>query len=263
MGHAEQPVAEGGSTGEFVDLEVRDGIAVVTFARPPINAVNLEANRQIAEAFESLNLRDDVRVAIFTSGGKGFVSGSDVGDFNDFTDETLTVYEQANVRSLNAIYHCRVPVICALHGYALGLGTCFAAVSDLVVCSEDAFFGQPEVRLGSVGGAATLLMLMPEKFVRYMALSGKYVSVQKIAEFGSIHSVVPREELLGEARKVAALIAANWTESVQEVKKAIHELVHHDIGGEFMAEACHTHVLLQKPGRDEALAAFYARHSGK
>lgn len=243
----------------YVQLEVAGGIAVVTFSRPPINAVNLEANRQIAETFESINGRDDVKVVVFTADGKGFVSGSDSGDFEEFSDEALTAYEQANVRSINAIYDCRVPVIGAISGYTLGLGTCFAAVCDLLVCADDAFFGQPEVRLGSVGGSATLLLIIPEKLVRYMALTGKYVGVAEIAKYGAIHSVVPREQLLDEALGLAGLVAANWTKSVQAVKSALRELRGYDLGGDFFREARFTHLLLQEPERDAVLAAYNER----
>ncbi|MDR3717151.1 MAG: enoyl-CoA hydratase/isomerase family protein [Bryobacteraceae bacterium] len=243
---------------DFVSLDVADHVALVSFARPPINAVNLDANRQVAETFESINERDDISAVIFTSEGKGFVSGSDVGDFGEFTEETLSRYEDANVRSLKAIYHCKVPVIGAVHGYALGLGVCFAAVCDILLCSDDAFFGQPEVRLGSVGGTDALSMLMPEKFVRYMAFTGKYIGVAKIAEFGSIHAVVPREKLLDEAKGVARDITRNWTTAVQAVKCAIRDLKGHDLARDFYTDCKYTHKLLKDPRRDEVLAAYYA-----
>nr|WP_319514508.1 enoyl-CoA hydratase/isomerase family protein [uncultured Cohaesibacter sp.] len=243
---------------EFVKLEVKDHIGLVTFARPPINAVNLDANRQVAEIFESINERDDIYAVIFTSEGKGFVSGSDVGDFSEFTDETLNRYEEANVRSIEAIYHCKVPVIGALHRYVLGLGVCFAAACDIVVCSDETFFGQPEVRLGSVGGTDALSDLMPEKFVRYMAFTGKYVGVAKIAEFGNIHSVVPHAELLDEAFGIAKEIAANWTLSVQAVKSAIIDLKKRDLAADFYTDCKYTHELLHHPQRNEVLDAYYA-----
>jgi enoyl-CoA hydratase len=248
---------------DYVALAVEDHIAVVTFARPPINAVTLEANRQVAEAFESINSRDDVFAAIFTSEGKGFVSGSDVGDFAEFTEDSLSQYESANVRSINAIYNCRIPVIGAVRGYALGLGVCFAAACDILLCSDDAYFGQPEVRLGSVGGTDALSMLMPEKFVRYMAFTGKYVGVARIAEFGSIHAVVSRERLLDEAKAVAHEITANWTTAVQAVKSALRDLKHRDLAQDFYTDCKYTHELLKNPKRNDVLEAYYAARRKK
>lgn len=247
----------------MVTVTVESGVARVAFAREPINAVNLTANRQLAQAFEDLSERDDVKVVIFASEGKGFVSGSDVGDFDVFDDDTLAEYENANIRTIEAIYHCRVPVIGALHGYVLGLGTCLAAACDLLVAADDTFFGNPEVRLGSVGGTAALLMLAPEKLVRYMALTGKYVGVEKIAPYGQIHKVVPREELDAEVDALAALLTRNWTMSVRAVKSAINELQHRDMAQEFLVDCRGTHQLLKLPERDAVLQDFYAAHSGK
>lgn len=249
--------------GETVSATVEDGIGRVIFERPPINAVNLEANRQLAAAFEAMNADDDVRVVIFQTVGRGFVSGSDVGDFDAFDDDSLGEYEEANIRTINAIYHCRVPVIGALHGYVLGLGTCLAASCDMLVAAEDTFFGNPEVRLGSVGGTGALSMLVPEKLARYMALTGKYVGVQEVAKYGQIFKVVSLDKLGEEVDGLAALVTRNWTKAVQAVKAAIRDLKHRDLGEEFRFDCRYTHELLSQPERDEVLKAFYAAHSGK
>ena len=131
------------------------------------------------------------------------MSGSDTGDFDAFDDEGLKVYEDADIRSVLAIENCRVPVICQIQGYVMGLGTCLAAACDMIVASDDAYFGQPEVTICVCGGTGALRQLMPEKFMRYMALTGKKIGVQKIAEFGQIYSVVPREQALDEAYALA------------------------------------------------------------
>lgn len=242
---------------KFIDLEMKDHIGIVTYSRPPVNAVSFEANGEIASLFESINDRDDIYAVIFTSGGKGFVSGSDINDFKNFSDGSLGTYEEANVRSILAIYNCKVPVIAAVHGYALGLGVCFAATCDIVICSEDAYFGQPEVKIGTVGGTGSLSLLMPEKFVRYMAYTGKYVSAKKIAEFGSIHAVVPNEKLMEKAFAVAGEIAANYTGAVQAVKCAIRDLKQHDHAKDFFCDCRYTHQLLKDPKRQELLNKFY------
>ena len=243
---------------KFVDLEVKNHIGIITFSRSPVNAVSYEANGEIASMFESINDRDDIYVVIFNSKGKGFVAGSDINDFKNFSDEkSLGVYEDANVRSILAIYNCKVPVIAAVHGYALGLGVCLAATCDILVCSTDAYFGQPEVKIGTVGGTGSLSLLMPEKFVRYMAFTGKYISAKKIAEFGSIYAVVQKEELLKTAFEVAEEISANYTGTVQAVKNAIRDLKQHDHARDFYCDCKYTHKLLKDPKRKEALDKFY------
>ena len=240
---------------EFVKMEVTDHIAVVTFSRAPINAVSHQANIEISETFEGINQRDDIWCVIFRGEGKGFMSGSDTGDFDAFDDEGLRVYEDADIRSVLAIENCRVPVICQIQGYVMGLGTCLAAACDMIVASEDAYFGQPEVTICVCGGTGALRQLMPEKFMRYMALTGKKVGVQKIAEFGNIYSIVPRDQALEEAMNLARQITANYTKSVQCVKAAIKELVGRDSAKEYRIDCKQTHIMLKDPKRDEVLAA--------
>lgn len=240
---------------KYVDMRVEDHIAIVTFQRAPINAVDMEANIEIAETFEGINQRDDIYCVIFRGEGKGFMSGSDTGDFDAFDDEGLKVYEDADIRSVVAVENCRVPVICQIQGYVMGLGTCMAAAADLIVAADDAYFGQPEVTICVCGGTGALRQLMPEKFMRYMALTGKKVGVQKIAEFGNIYSVVPREQALNEAIALAKQITENYTKSVQCVKSAIKELVNRDTAAEYRIDCKQTHIMLKDPKRDEVLAA--------
>ena len=241
---------------KYVKLEVNDHIGLVTFHRPPTNAVDLEANIELAETFESINTRDDIFCVVFRGEGKGFMSGSDTGEFDGFDDSLLKVNEDADIRTVLAIEHCKVPVICQIQGYVMGLGTCLAAASDLIVAADDAYFGQPEVQICVVGGTGALRQLMPEKFMRYMAYTGKKISVQKIAEFGNIYAVVPREQALNEAMALAAQIAENYTRSVQCVKAAIGELVGRDSEHEYRIDCDQTHILLQDPQRNEILAAY-------
>ena len=133
---------------KFVKLEVNEEhIALVTFHRAPINAVSYEANIELSETFEGINKRDDIYCVIFRGEGKGFMSGSDTGDFDAFDDSGLKTYEDADIRTVLAIENCKVPVICQIQGYVMGLGTCLAAASDMIVAADDAYFGQPEVTI--------------------------------------------------------------------------------------------------------------------
>lgn len=243
---------------DFVTMEVREHIAVVTFSRPPINAVNLQSNDELTEAFEEINRRDDIWCAILRAEGKGFMSGSDVDDFGAFDDKALAAYEDADVRSILAVYNCRVPVICQTQGYVMGHGTTLAAAADLIVAADDTYFSLPEVTICVVGGTDAIRQLVPEKFLRYMAYTGKKIGVQKIAEYGNILKIVPRAEALNAAMDVAREITANYTKSVQCVKAAIQELTAHDKARDFYVDCTYTHQLLKDPARDGVLKEHYA-----
>lgn len=184
-------------------MEIVDHIAILTFCRPPINAVDMAGNLEITHAFEEINRNDDVWCVIFRGEGKGFISGSDTGDFDAFDDKALEVYEDADIGAVCAIENCRVPVIGQLQDYVMGLGTCFAAACDMLVAADDTYFGQPEVTICVCGGTGALRQLMPEKMMRYMALTGKKVGVEKIAQYGQIHAVVPRAQAMERAMELA------------------------------------------------------------
>ena len=242
---------------DFVSVEVRDHVAIVTFCRPPINAVNLQSNDELTEAFEAIDRNDDVYCAILRAEGKGFMSGSDVDDFGSFNDKGLSDYEDADVRSILAVYNCRVPVICQTQGYVMGHGTTLAAAADFIVAADDTYFSLPEVTICVVGGTDAIRQLVPEKFLRYMAYTGKKIGVQKIADFGQIHSIVPREQALDEALRLAHEITANYTKSVQCVKTAIQEVTNHDKARDFYVDCTYTHELLKDPNRESVLREHY------
>lgn len=242
---------------DFVSLEKRDHVAIVTFSRPPINAVNLQSNNELTEAFEAIDRDDDIWCVILRAEGKGFMSGSDVDDFGGFNDKGLSDYEDADVRSILAVYNCRVPVICQTQGYVMGHGTTLAAAADFIIAADDTYFSLPEVTICVVGGTDAIYKLVPEKFLRYMAYTGKKIGVQKIAEFGNIHAVVPREQAFERAMALASEITTNYTKSVQCVKAAVQELTNHDKARDFYVDCKYTHELLKDPKREQVLKEHY------
>ena len=152
---------------DYVTLQVReDHIGIVTFSRPPINAVDLQSNIELAVTFEEINQRDDIWCVILRAEGKGFMSGSDVDAFSGFNDQLLQENEDADVRSILAVYNCRVPVICQVQGYVMGHGTTLAAASDLIVAADDTYFSLPEVTICVVGGTDAIRQLVSEKYLR-------------------------------------------------------------------------------------------------
>jgi len=245
---------------DYVTLQImEDHIGVVTFSRPPINAVDLQSNLELAEVFESINTRDDIWCVILRAEGKGFMSGSDVDSFSGFNDQLLRDNEDADVRSILAVYNCKVPVICQIQGYVMGHGTTLAAASDLIVAADDAYFSLPEVTICVVGGTDAIRQLVPEKYLRYMAFTGKKISVKEIAKYGNILKIVPRAEAFHAAIGVAREITENYTKSVQCVKAAIQALTNHDKAKDFYVDCTYTHELLRDPMRETALKKHYER----
>ena len=249
---------------DYVTLQVReDHIGIVTFSRPPINAVDLQSNIELAVTFEEINQRDDIWCVILRAEGKGFMSGSDVDAFSGFNDQLLQENEDADVRSILAVYNCRVPVICQVQGYVMGHGTTLAAASDLIVAADDTYFSLPEVTICVVGGTDAIRQLVSEKYLRYMAYTGKKVGVREIARYGNILRIVPRAIALDTAIEVAHKIIKNYTVSVQSAKAAIQALVCHDKAKDFYIDCLYTHQLLRDPMRATVLQEHHRRMEQK
>ncbi len=242
---------------EFCKFEIVDGeIAVITFCRPPANALNIASKDELAELFKSVNAREDISCVILKSEGKGFMSGSDVKEFSALTHETLDEVQAADKRLFKALGECKVPTIAAVHGYCLALGLVVASSCDLLVASDDAFFGTPEIKVGITGGASEVCQIVPEKLARYMAFTGNYLSAEDLYPYGGIFKVVKKDALYETALSLAHEITANYYKAVQYVKEGMSQTNDFHALDKYTIECKYGHLLLDDPNRDELLRAF-------
>ncbi len=194
---------------EFVKKEIRNGIAYITIDRPPVNALVRQAYDEIGSAFNSVfDELDEVRAVIFTGAGKQFIAGNDLNETENMSVAEMNEQAAYYSRCLQHIYHCPVPVIGAINGAAIGMGFCMAALCDVLVAADNARFGLPELKVGSIGGLAFLPLMIPQKVGKYMTLTGEYVSAEQMLSYGSVHSVVPRDQLIAEAERIADKVKA-------------------------------------------------------
>jgi len=209
----------------YVKIEIQDHIAVVTLDRPPVNAFCEEMRIDIAEFFESLNKRTDVYCVILRAEGKGFTGGHDLTESKKRTEDPSwgPRIQQTISRATNAVYNCRVPLICAVHGYVVGMGFAFATISDVIVASDDARFMFPEIKVGTVGGPFWFKRIVPDKVARYHFYTGKPIAAADMVKFGAVHSVVPKDQLLDTAMGIAKEIAEMYPPSVWASKMVITE----------------------------------------
>ena len=206
---------------EFVKKEIRNHIAYITVNRPPVNALNRQTYTELTEAFNSVyDDLEDVRVVILTAEGKHFIPGNDLNEFSGSRKSYMNAQSVYFANCLTNIYNCPVPVIGAINGAAVGAGFCIAAVCDVLVAAEGAKFGLPEMRVGVLGGLAFLPLMVPQKLGKYMTLTGNPVPAEKLENYGSVHSVVPREKLMEEAEKVADEIMTSPPLCLQAWKKS-------------------------------------------
>jgi len=208
---------------EAVLVAVEDGIAVVTINRPEArNAVNGAVARGIAGAVDELDGRRDVRVLVLTGAGGTFSAGMDLKGFL-VGDSPLAdgrgfagIVERPPVK----------PVIAAVEGYALAGGFELALACDLIVASEAARFGLPEVRRGLVAGAGGLLRLprrIPYHLAMEIALTGEHYPAQRLHTAGLVSRLVPAGQALAAARELAARLALGAPLALVATKRVIAE----------------------------------------
>lgn len=204
-----------------VHLEISDYIAVVRLDKPPVNALDRETRWQLIEAFDQVSERSDVRVAVLTGTGKYFCSGADLKDRPDAEKAgDFLAHNRVTRETGNAIRECAKPVIAAVNGPALGAGMGLMCSCDIFLASEDASFAMPEINVGLAGGVSMLRTLVGRSFTRRMFFTGLRVSAAEMYRRGVIDEVLPAEELLPAAMKLAAEIASKSPVAIAYAKQA-------------------------------------------
>jgi enoyl-CoA hydratase len=207
---------------EYMKVEVTDFVATVVMDRPPVNAQNAQFRNEIMEVFDSFNDRDDVRVAVLTGAGKVFCAGADIKERRgiikapgDYARHNRIAREYAN-----CIRECAIPVIAAVNGAALGAGFGLMAACDIMLASDDAAFGMPEIDVGLAGGAAMLTHLVGKSLSRRIMFTGDRIPARDLYRIGVIDWCGPRAALMEEASKIARTIAAKSPMAMRLAKKS-------------------------------------------
>jgi enoyl-CoA hydratase len=209
--------------GAAIRTEVADGVAVITIDRPEArNAVNGEVARGIAAAIDDFDSRSDVRVLVLTGAGGTFSAGMDLKGF------LAGDAPMAAGRGFGGIVERPPvkPVVAAVEGYALAGGFELVLACDLVVASEEAKFGLPEVRRGLVAGAGGLLRLptrIPYYLAMEIALTGEHFSAARLAAAGLVNKLVPAGEALSAAKELAGRVALGAPLALAASKRVIVE----------------------------------------
>jgi enoyl-CoA hydratase len=208
---------------EAVLTDVADGIAVITINRPEArNAVNGAVARGIAAAVEEFDNRKDVSVMILTGAGGYFSSGMDL---KGFLTGDVPIAEGRGFGGIAERPPAK-PIIAAVEGYALAGGFELVLACDLIVASEEAKFGLPEVRRGLVAGAGGLLRLpsrVPYHLAMEIALTGEHFEADQLALAGLIARLVPAGEALSAAKELAASVARGAPLALAASKRVIVE----------------------------------------
>ena len=241
---------------------IENGIATMILDHPPVNAFDSEGWFAIAAEIDALGQNDDVRVIVIGGEGKGFCAGVDIKELAADASKILDV-NRGNYETFRAIHRNPLPVIVALHGFVLGGGIGMAGAADIVVCSDDARFGVPEIDRGAMGGGAHLQRLFPVQKVRYMYFTGEFIDAQEAYRLGSIEKVVPRDELIPAAQDIAAKIAEKSPVMVKIAKESLTGIEDGNLEDKYRWEQGFTYEAYTHEDSQETRDAFVEKRDAK
>ncbi len=212
---------------EFITYEQEGFVGIVTINRPKaLNALNSQVLEELQETFQAIDLEATRAVILTGAGEKSFVAGADIGEMSTLTKKEGEAFGKKGNDVFRMIETFPIPVIAAINGFALGGGCEISMSCDIRICSENAVFGQPEVGLGitpGFGGTQRLARLVGPGMAKQMIYGARNIKADEAYRIGLVNAVYSQEELMMEAKKLAAGIAKNAPIAVRACKKAIND----------------------------------------
>lgn len=240
-----------------ISRTVDGGIAEVVVDVPPVNALPVAGWFELADNLRAASVDTDVRCVVLRAEGKGFNAGVDIKEMQ--STEGFGALIGANrgcYAAFAAVYECAVPVVAAVHGFCLGGGIGLAGNADIIVASEDATFGLPEVKQGALGAATHLSRLVPQHRMRAMMYTTERATARELYSYGSVLRVVPRDQLREAAYDVARQIAALDRRVIVAAKESLNGIDPVDVKKSYRFEQGFTFELNLSGVSDESRDAF-------
>jgi enoyl-CoA hydratase len=231
------------------------GVAEVLLDHPPVNALPSAGWAHLAKTLRALGEDEHVRVVLLAATGKGFCAGVDIKELAR-DSRLITQVNRGCYDSFAAVYDCPVPVVSAVHGFCLGGGIGLVGSSDIIIASEDATFGLPEIDRGAMGAATHLMRMFPVQKVRRMFYTGEPITAAEAYRLGAVESVVKRADVLATARAMAEKIAGKSPRAVRLAKWALNGIEIMDIKKSYRYEQGFTFEMYTSPDSQEARDAF-------
>ena len=250
---------------EFVLTEVRGPVGIVTINRPKVrNALYHQTIAELVDALDGFDQEDGIRCMILTGDDRAFAAGADISQMVEAG--AVDVLDDDNFARWARFRAIHKPVIAAVSGYALGGGCELALMCDLVVASETAQFGQPEVKIGIIPGAGgTQRWARSAGKVRAMeaVITGEPVGAVDAERIGLVNRVVPAGAHLDEALRLANLIAARPPLAVRLGKEAVNQAMEVPLSAGLEFERKLFYLLFASDDKREGMRAFLEKRAGR
>ncbi len=246
------------STYEHILVEKEETIAIVRLNRPKVH--NALSHALIGELTNALNILDkdkSVKVIILTGNERAFAAGADIGEMAQETSVSLMLKDPFSI--WDKIRNTKKPIIAAVSGFALGGGLELMMNCDIVVASDNAKFGQPEINLGIIpgaGGTQRLIRLVGKNKAMEMILTGEMINAQEAFRIGLVNKIASVETCLEEAKKMAKVIAKKSPIALQLAKDAILKSFETSLSEGLQHERKNFYMLFATADQKEGMSAF-------
>jgi enoyl-CoA hydratase len=256
-------------TFENILVEQDGAVVLVTLNRPSVlNALNAQLLSELSAALSDLERDDTVRCIVITgAGSKAFAAGADIGELNALANAVEGAEKARAGQAVTLqIERLKKPVIMAVNGFALGGGCELAMAGDIRIASENARFGQPEVNLGLIpgyGGSQRTTRLLGKGMAMFLCLSGDMIDAQLALQIGLVERVVPQDELLSAAKKLAQTISQKAPLAIAACKRAINNGAHLPIADALEVEALEFGALVNTNDFKEGTSAFLEKRKAE
>lgn len=253
-------------TDEPFVLYGSDGpVATLTLNRPKaLNALSPELMDELATTVEMADADDDIRCLVLTGGPRVFAAGADIKAMADATP--LDIIARNTIAGWERIRRCGKPLVAAVSGYALGGGCELAMLCDMIVASETAQFGQPEVNIGimpGAGGTQRLARAIGPYRAMEMVLTGKTLSAREAYAAGLVNRVAPVEGFLQEAQRLAAEVAARAPVAVRLAREALRYGAETTVRDGLEVERRNFYLLFSTEDQKEGMRAFVEKRQAE
>jgi enoyl-CoA hydratase len=234
-----------------------DGVVEITVEAPPVNALTVAGWYELADAVRSAGLDPATRAVVLRAEGRGFNAGVDIKEIQRTPGfDAIIGANRACYAAFAAVYECAVPVIAAVNGFCLGGGIGLVGNADVIIASDDATFGLPEVDRGALGAATHLSRLVPQHKARAMMYTSATATAAELHAFGSVHAVVARAELRAAALAFGSEIATRSPAVIRMAKEVFNGIDLWDVKRSYRYEQGFTFELNLSGVSDELRSSF-------
>ncbi|MEW4466411.1 enoyl-CoA hydratase-related protein [Parasphingorhabdus sp. JC815] len=253
---------------ETILVEQRDAVTLITLNRPKaLNALNSQVLDELIDAFAAFEADEDQLCAVLTgSGDKAFAAGADIKEMYEKSAADFYLEDFFSKWTSQIVKTTRKPWIAAVNGFALGGGCELAMMADFIIASENAKFGQPEIKLGvapGMGGSQRLTRAVGKSKSMDMCLTGRMMAAEEAERSGLVARVVPHDELLDEALKAAKTIASMPPMALRVNKEMVNAAFETMLDQGLLHERRLFQILTASEDKAEGMAAFIEKREGQ